>query len=161
MISLIWAMDENGLIGNKNALPWHLPADLKFFKNTTMGLPIAMGRKTWDSLGRPLPGRENIVITRNPMFTTKGCTVLNSVDALVQYSQNNERDIFVIGGAEIYKLVLPFANRLYLTRIHAQFNGDTYFPELNMSDWELISKEKGNRDEDNPYDYYFEIYERK
>lgn len=161
MISLIWAMDENRLIGKDNALPWHLPEDLKFFKKTTMGLPIAMGRKTWDSLGRPLPGRENIVITRNPSFTSEGCTILNSVHELVQYSQKNDKDIFVIGGAEIYKLVLPFANRLYITRIHARFEGDTYFPEFNLADWELISKEKGKRDDQNPYDYDFEIYERK
>ncbi len=160
MISLMWAMDENRVIGNNNALPWHLPEDLKFFKKTTMGFPIAMGRKTWDSIGRPLPGRENIVLTQNPSFTSEGCTVLNSVEELVQYSQKNEKDIFVIGGAEIFKLVLPFANRLYITKIHAQFKGDTHFPELNMSDWTLISKEKGLQDEKNPYEYYFEIYER-
>lgn len=161
MISLIWAMDENRAIGLNNQLPWYLPEDLKFFKRTTMGHPIAMGRKTWDSIGRPLPGRENIVITRNPAFTCDSCTVLNSVEALVEYSKQKEDEIFVIGGAEIFKLVLPHADRLYVTRIYEEFEGDTFFPELTMSEWVLISKEKGLRDEKNPYDYKFEIYKRK
>ncbi|MBU8878949.1 dihydrofolate reductase [Bacillus sp. FJAT-29790] len=161
MISLIWAMDENRVIGNNNELPWHLPEDLKFFKRTTMGHPIAMGRKTWDSIGRPLPGRENIVITRNPAFTCDGCTVLNSVDALVEYSSNKDDEVFVIGGAEIFKVILPSVDRLYLTRIHDKFEGDTFFPELDMTKWTLVSKEKGIKDEKNPYDYDFEIYEKK
>lgn len=161
MISLIWAMDNHNLIGKNNALPWHLPEDLKFFKRTTMGSPIAMGRKTWDSLGRPLPGRENIVITRNHSFSSADCTVLNSIEAFAEYCNSKDEEIFVIGGAEIYHLCLPFASRLYLTRIHAEFEGDTYFPALTMSEWKLISKEKGIKDEKNPYDFYFEIYERK
>ena len=161
MISLIWAMDNNNLIGKNNDLPWHLPEDLKFFKRTTMGSPIAMGRKTWDSLGRPLPGRENIVITRNHSFSSADCTVLNSIEAFAEYYNSKDEEIFVIGGAEIYHLCLPFASRLYLTRIDAEFEGDTYFPALTMSEWKLISKEKGIKDEKNPYDFYFEIYERK
>ena len=161
MISLMWAMDNNHVIGNNNQLPWHLPEDLKFFKRTTMGHPIAMGRKTWDSIGRPLPGRENIVITRNPEFLCEGCTVLNSVEALLEFSQQNADEIFVIGGAEIFKLILPYADKLYLTRIYDEFKGDTFFPELNMEEWSLLSREQGIKDEKNPYDYEFMIYERK
>lgn len=161
MISLMWAMDNNRVIGYNNQLPWHLPEDLKFFKRTTMGHPIAMGRKTWDSIGRPLPGRENIVITRNPEFTCEGCTVLNTIDDLLEYSLQKDEEIFVIGGAEIFKLILPDADKLYLTRIYDEFEGDTFFPELNMEEWSLLSKEKGIKDEKNPYDYEFMIYERK
>ncbi|MED3572073.1 dihydrofolate reductase [Cytobacillus praedii] len=161
MISLMWAMDNNHVIGYNNQLPWHLPEDLKFFKRTTMGHPIAMGRKTWDSIGRPLPGRDNIVITRNPEFLCEGCTVLNSVEALLEFSQQNADEIFVIGGAEIFKLILPYADKLYLTRIYDEFKGDTFFPELNMEEWSLLSREQGIKDEKNPYDYEFMIYERK
>ncbi|KON87516.1 dihydrofolate reductase [Sporosarcina globispora] len=161
MISLMWAMDENRVIGKDNKLPWHLPEDLKFFKRTTMGHPIAMGRKTWDSIGRPLPGRENIVITRNESFSCEGCTVLNSIDELQKYSGEKEDEIFVIGGAEIFKAILPAADRLYLTMIYDQFEGDTYFPEVDMSEWDLLSREKGTRDEKNPYDFEFLIYKRK
>ncbi|WP_313800505.1 dihydrofolate reductase [Cytobacillus sp.] len=161
MISLMWAMDNNRVIGYNNQLPWHLPEDLKFFKRTTMGHPIAMGRKTWDSIGRPLPGRENIVITRNPAFTCEGCTVLNTIVELLEYSRQKDEEIFVIGGAEIFKLILPDADKLYLTRIYDEFEGDTFFPELNMEEWSLLSKEKGIKDEKNPYDYEFMIYERK
>ncbi|MCS0672117.1 dihydrofolate reductase [Cytobacillus firmus] len=161
MISLMWAMDQNRVIGKDNKLPWHLPEDLKFFKRTTMGHPIAMGRKTWDSIGRPLPGRENIVITRNKSFSCKGCTVVNTVEELLKYSGVKEDEIFVIGGAEIFKAILPAADRLYLTMIYDQFAGDTYFPELDMSEWDLLSREKGTRDEKNPYDFEFLIYKRK
>lgn len=161
MISLMWAMDNNHVIGYNNQLPWHLPEDLKFFKRTTMGHPIAMGRKTWDSIGRPLPGRENIIITRNPEFTCEGCTVLNSVEALLEYSRQKDEEIFVIGGAEIFKLILPDADKLYLTRIYDKFKGDTFFPALNLEEWSLLSREKGIKDEKNPYDYEFMIYEKK
>ncbi|WP_057764040.1 dihydrofolate reductase [Cytobacillus praedii] len=161
MISLMWAMDNNHVIGYNNQLPWHLPEDLKFFKSTTLGHPIAMGRKTWDSIGRPLPGRENIVITRNPEFLCEGCTVLNSVEALLEYSRQKADEIFVIGGAEIFKLILPDADKLYLTRIYDEFKGDTFFPELNMEEWSLLSREQGIKDEKNPYDYEFMIYKRK
>lgn len=161
MISLIWAMGENQVIGINNALPWHLPEDLKFFKRTTLGHTVAMGRKTLDSLGRLLPGRENIVITRNRDFSYEGSTVLHSVEELIEYGKQKNEEIFVIGGAEIYKALLPFADRLYVTRIHASFKGDAFFPELNMDEWELISKEIGIKDEKNPYDYDFNIYKRK
>jgi dihydrofolate reductase len=161
MISLIWAMDDNAVIGKDNQLPWHLPEDLKFFKKTTMGHPIAMGRKTHDSIGRPLPGRENIIITRNKDYSSDGCTVLNSVDELIQYSKDQNKEIFVIGGAEIFKEVFPSADRLYITKIYHSFDGDTFFPKIDMDQWKLEFKEPGIKDEKNPYDYEFFIYDRK
>ena len=161
MISLIWAMDENRVIGKDNQLPWHLPEDLKFFKRTTLGHPIAMGRKTHESIGRILPGRENIIITRNQDYQCEGCTILYSLDELYKLSQQNQDEIFVIGGAEIFQRVLLMADRLYLTKIHHAFSGDTYFPKIDMSEWELQSCEQGFQDEKNHYKYEFLIYYRK
>lgn len=161
MIALIWAMDENRVIGKDNKLPWHLPEDLKFFKRVTMGHPIAMGRKTHDSIGRLLPGRENIVITRQLDYVCEGCTVLHSVQELVDYATEKKEEVFVIGGAEIFREILPAADRLYWTQIHDTFDGDTFFPELDLDEWELISKEKGIKDDKNPYEYEFLIYQRK
>ncbi len=161
MISLIWAMDETRVIGRDNKLPWHLPEDLKFFKRVTMGHPIAMGRKTFDSIGKPLPGRENIIITRDSLYQKEGCTVLHSIKELREYASEKDEDVFVIGGAEIFKEILPYADRLYLTMIHHVFEGDTYFPVFDMSRWELESREVGVKDEKNPYEYEFLIYKQK
>lgn len=161
MISLIWAMDENRVIGKNNQLPWHLPADLKFFKKTTMGHPIVMGRKTYQSIGRPLPGRENIIITRNLEFSCDGCTVLHSVEELIQYAGNTDKEMFIIGGAEIFKEVFPIADRLYITKIYEEFDGDTFFPEINMNQWKRVFSEPGLKDEKNPYHFEFFIFERK
>ncbi len=153
-------MDKNRLIGKGNSLPWHLPADLKFFKQVTTGHPVVMGRKTHESIGKPLPGRENIILTRNISYDAKGCTVLNSISAIEEMGKKEKKEIFIIGGAEIYKLAFPIADRLYITTIDEEFEGDTYFPEFNESEWRLVSREKGLKDEKNPYDYYFTIYER-
>ncbi|WML47788.1 dihydrofolate reductase [Neobacillus sp. PS3-34] len=161
MISFIWAMDADRAIGKNNQLPWHLPEDLKFFKRVTMGHQIAMGRKTYESIGRPLPGRENIIITRNPEFEAKGCTVFHSVSEFVEYSKQTDDEIFVIGGAEIFQETFEYAGKLYLTLIDESFGGDTFFPEFDLSEWSLVSREKGLKDEKNPYDYEFTIYERK
>ncbi|WP_174732931.1 dihydrofolate reductase [Mesobacillus harenae] len=161
MISLVWAMDENRAIGKNNQLPWRLPEDLKFFKKVTMGHPIAMGRKTYTSIGKPLPGRENIIITRDKSFLCEGCTVLYSVNELREYAQQKGQEVFVIGGAEIFKEILPDADRLYLTKIYHSFEGDTFFPELDLSGWEVIEQFKGPKNEKNPYDYEFFIYDRK
>lgn len=160
MISFIVAMDENRVIGKDNQLPWRLPEDLKFFKRVTMGHAIAMGRKTHESIGRPLPGRENIIITRNKKFEAEDYTVYYSVRDFVNDCKNSKEEIFVIGGAEIFKETFVYADRLYITRIHHSFAGDTYFPEFDPGKWNLISCEKGKRDEKNPYDYDFCIYER-
>lgn len=161
MISLIWAMDENRVIGKDNQLPWHLPEDLKFFKRMTMGHPIAMGRKTHESIGRILPGRENIIITRNRDYRCDGCTVMYSVEELNEVARQSNEEIFIIGGAEIFQKVLPLADRLYLTMIHHSFSGDTFFPEIDLNDWELVSCEQGVQDDKNPYQYEFLIYKRK
>lgn len=158
MISLLWAMDENWAIGRNNQLPWHLPEDLKYFKRVTMGKPIAMGRKTYDSIGRPLPGRENIVITRNQGVTIEGCTVIHDVKDLLM---RDDEELFVIGGAEIFKEILPFADRLYVTEIREEFEADTFFPKYNLSEWELIESTSGIKDEKNPYNYEFLVYQRK
>jgi dihydrofolate reductase len=158
MISLLWAMDKNRAIGLNNQLPWHLPEDLKYFKRVTMGKPIAMGRKTYDSIGRPLPGRENIVITRSQGTTIEGCTVIHDVKDLLK---REDEELFVIGGAEIFKEIMPYADRLYITEIREVFEADTFFPEINMGNWELIESTPGIKDEKNPYNYEFFVYQRK
>lgn len=162
MISFIFAMDENRLIGKGNELPWRLPEDLKYFKRTTMGHPIIMGRKTFESIGRPLPGRENIIVTRNRDFQWDGCSVFYSIEELLDYCQKYpEQEFFVIGGGEIFAKLFPYASRLYMTYIYHQFEGDTYFPLFDRNEWKLVSKEQGKKDEKNPYTYEFRIYERR
>ena len=161
MISLIWAMDKNRVIGKDNRLPWHLPADLQFFKRVTMGSPIAMGRKTFESIGKPLPGRENIVITRNPSFKPEGCRTVSSVQELIRAYQDLDTELFIIGGADIFKQVLPYADRLYVTLIHESFEGDTFFPDFEIDEWQLESREKGIKDEKNVYDFEFLSYVKK
>jgi dihydrofolate reductase len=153
-ISIIVAMDANGVIGHDNELPWHLPADLQHFKKTTMGKPILMGRKTYESIGRPLPGRTNIVITRDSRYQAAGCVVVNSIDAAMEVAGEQE-EIMVIGGAEFYRQVLPHTNTIYLTRIHATFDGDTAFPELKDADWREVERSDQAADEKNPHDYSF------
>lgn len=161
MISLIWAMDENRVIGNNNQLPWRIPAELQYFKKVTMGHPIAMGRKTFESIGKALPGRENIVITRNKEFQREDCTVFYSLADFIDDAKRRTEEIFVIGGAKIFKEVFPLADRLYITKIHHSFTGDTFFPEFSLTDWTLLKQEKGPKDDKNPYDYEFLVYEKK
>ncbi len=157
-ISFIFAMDRNRAIGKDNALPWHLPADLKFFKSVTMGHPILMGRKTYDSIGKPLPGRRNLIMTQNRDFLADGCEVLHTVEDVLQESSQGE--VFVIGGAELFRLLISYADRMYVTRIEHEFEADTFLFDLDLKDWKLVSSEQGIRDEKNPYEYYFEVYER-
>jgi dihydrofolate reductase len=159
MISFIVAMDENGVIGKENHLPWRLPEDLKFFKRTTMGHVIVMGRRTFESIGKPLPGRINVVLTRNDHFRAEGCKIVHSPEDVLAMSKQYE-EIFIIGGASIFQIFLPYAERLYMTKIHHEFAGDTYFPEMNWSEWRLVETKKGKRDEQNPYDYEFQLYIR-
>lgn len=161
MISFLWAEDENGLIGSNNALPWYLPADLKYFKETTMGKPIVMGRKTYESIGRPLPGRTNIIITRNQDFKAEGCLIFNTKEQLLQWMKEQDSEVFITGGGEIFKLFLSDVDRLYVTKIFHSFSGDSYFPHVNWEQWQLISKKKGIKNEKNPFEYEFLIYERK
>ncbi|MFE1243320.1 dihydrofolate reductase [Fictibacillus sp. NPDC058756] len=157
MISFVVAMDENRAIGKDNDLPWYLPNDLKHFKKTTMGKPIVMGRKTYESIGKPLPGRENIVVTRDKSYKAEVTTIVHSVDEVLQM---NADEICVIGGTEIFKMFLPVADRLYITEIHHTFDADTYFPELNNNEWKELSRTEGIVDEKNKYPHEFVVYEK-
>ncbi|MED3662339.1 type 3 dihydrofolate reductase [Ureibacillus sp. FSL K6-8385] len=158
MISLIVAHDKNRVIGYKNEMPWHLPGDLKYFKETTMGKPIIMGRKTFESIGRPLPGRRNIVITRNKGYHHDGIEVASSLDEALRLA-GNAGEIMVIGGEQIFKLALPLADRLYVTHIDHEFVGDTYFPEYG-DEWKVISKSEVYETKEG-YTYQYVVYERK
>lgn len=162
IISAIAAMSENRVIGNNNQLPWHLPADFKHFKALTTGHPIIMGRKTFASIGKPLPNRTNIIITRDKNFHAAECIVVNSLDAAIEAAQKENTDeVFIIGGAEIYKQSLPLLNRLYLTIIHREFAGDTFFPELDPKIWHEAERVTHDPDEKNQYNYSFVRLERK
>ncbi|KWW22374.1 dihydrofolate reductase [Peribacillus simplex] len=161
MISLIVAMDQNRVIGNDNQLPWHLPADLQYFKKVTLGHPIVMGRKTFESIGRVLPGRENVIVTRNQGFKAVGCVVLHDISQIKTYADNRDDEVFVIGGAEIFKEILPFADRLYITEIHETFAGDTFFPAIEENEWEKVSSIRGTVDEKNCFAHDFIILQKK
>ncbi len=161
MISFLWAMDENGVIGKNNDLPWHLPEDLNYFKRTTDGHPIVMGRKTFDSIGRPLPRRENVILTRNVDFEQEGCIILNTLDEVLQFAQERDTETFIIGGKEIFNQLLPYADKLYVTLIYDEFEGDTSMPSIPWDNFQCISSEKGKKDQKNPYDYEFKVFKRK
>ena len=161
-LSLLLAADENDVIGKDNALPWHLPNDLKYFKNLTWGMPILMGRKTYESIGKPLPGRRNIVITRNKDWKAENIDVVDSIEGALEVAkQSDVKEIFIIGGAEIFNTVLPKANRVYLTRIHHQFDGDVFFPSLEEKQWKLVTEKFCPADEKNKYLHTFQVWERK
>lgn len=164
-LAVIVAAAENGVIGRNNALPWHLPQDLRYFKRITMGKPMVMGRKTFDSIGRPLPGRTSIVISRNPNYCAEGVRRAGSLDeALVLARKIAEVDgateAVVIGGAQIYALTLARADRLYITRVHADVEGDALLPPIDWTRWREVSREFHRAGNDNPYDYSFLVYER-
>jgi len=159
-LSIAVAVGENFAIGKNNQLLWHMPADLKFFKQTTSGHTVVMGRKTFDSVGRPLPNRRNIVISRDPSLKIDGVEVVNSLDEALAITKAEEKPVFIVGGAEIYRQALPKTTTLYLTTIHHRFDADTFFPEINRNEWKLISSEAHKADEKNKYDYTFEVLER-
>ncbi len=135
MIKIIVAVSENWVIGNDNKLLWYLPSDLKRFKELTWGSSVVMGRKTFESLGKPLEGRQNIIITRNPEYQIEGCDVVASLSDALSLTNN---DCFIIGGGEIYKQTLPIADKIYLTTIHKHFDGDVYFPEIDFTQWQIV-----------------------
>lgn len=159
-LSLIAAMASNCIIGANNSLPWHLPADFKHFKEVTMGKPILMGRKTFESIGRPLPGRTNIIITNNKLYSAKGCHVVNSIDEALAIAQDAE-EVMVIGGASFYQQTLALAQRIYLTVIHHNFEGDAYFVTLNDADWQEVERIDCTPDANNRYPYSFITLERR
>ncbi|HUC31384.1 MAG TPA: dihydrofolate reductase [Candidatus Paceibacterota bacterium] len=156
-ISLIAAMGENRVIGAGGKIPWHLPADFKHFKEITMGHPVIMGRKTFESIGKPLPGRTNIVITANPGYKAEGCLMARSMEEALKLAGNAD-EAFVIGGEQIYRAALDLAETVYLTKVHGTFDGDAFFPELDEKKWKLIDTEFHAKDEKNPFDYAFLIY---
>ena len=158
-ISIIVAASENNVIGAAGDLPWRLSDDLRRFKTITMGKPIVMGRKTWDSIGRPLPGRQNIVITRQAEFAAAGCDVVASKEEAIAIA-GRAGEVMVIGGSQVYELFLPDTERLYLTRVHAEVEGDAFFPEISEFEWRLVSDEPRLADDRNALDHSFQIYER-
>ena len=162
MLSIIVAIANNNVIGKDNKLIWHLPEDLKRFKNLTTGHNIIMGRKTFESLGKVLPNRKHIVLCNDVSLNieNENVEVLSDVNLLDKYIKSDEEN-FVIGGATIYRLLLPKASKLYITKINESFEGDVYFPEIDLDDWKVVSKEKGKKDEKNPYDYEYINFERK
>ena len=156
--SIIVAMAHNRVIGAKNDMPWHLPADLKYFKRITLGKPIIMGRKTFDSIGRPLPGRQNIVVTRNGSWAHEGVDVATSLEAALALVDEAE-EIMITGGAQIFEMAMDAVDRLYITEIDLDVEGDTYFPEFQVSDWKEISREAHPIEEGRPA-YSFVVYDR-
>jgi dihydrofolate reductase len=162
-ISLIVAAAENNAIGKNNQLLWKLPNDFKFFKNTTWGMPVVMGRKTYESLGKALPGRFNVVITRQADWKADDAVVVNSLEeALLKAKENNTKEIFIIGGAEIYKQAIDtVANKIYLTRVHTQIDGDAYFPDVDTAKWEMSAIEDFTKDAQHDFDYSFQTWTRR
>ena len=160
MISLIVAASTNNVIGLHGDLPWRLSDDLKRFKAVTMGKPIIMGRLTWESIGRPLPGRQNIVVTRQADYSAEGCDVVTSVDEALD-AAGAVPEIMVIGGGDIYRQLLPRASRVYLTRVEAEIEGDTFFPELDDAEWELVASEPHEADEKNAHAFTFMTLQRR
>ncbi|GGC49071.1 dihydrofolate reductase [Parapedobacter defluvii] len=158
-VSAIVAAADNNVIGKDNQLLWHLPNDLRFFKRTTSGHTILMGRKTYESVGKPLPNRRNLVITRQKDYVLEGAEVVHSLEEAMARC-TGEGEVFVVGGAEIYRQALPLTNRVYLTRVHAEPPGDSYFPDLDEQDWVLVSAEEHDPDEKHAYGYTFQVYER-
>jgi dihydrofolate reductase len=156
MIKIIVARSRNGVIGNSNKLIWNLPADLKRFKEVTTGHPIVMGRKTYESIGRPLPNRRNIIVTKDENLDIKDCEVVNSIEEALLLTNN---DCFIIGGGEIYKQVIGISEKIYLTEVDEDFFGDTYFPDIDQS-WSMTSQQDFKADEKNKYNYSFITYER-
>lgn len=164
--ALMVAMAQNRVIGRNNALPWYLPEDLKYFKRITLGKPIVMGRKTFESIGRPLPGRANLVVTRDRAWRHPGVRIFHDLDSAYQSAEaqaqiDGVNEIMVIGGGEIFTEALPRADRLYLTQVHADVVGDAYFPGICWNQWRQISREDHAASENNPHDYSFIVFERQ
>jgi dihydrofolate reductase len=159
-IALVAALSTNRVIGRDNTLPWHLPGDLQYFKRITMGKPLLMGRKTYESIGRPLPGRTNIVLTRNPHVAASGIVVVSSPERALQLAQQEgAEELMVIGGEAVYRAMLPLAQRLYLTEVHAQVDGDAFFPEFDASEWQELQRDDCSVANDG-YEYSFVVLQR-
>lgn len=160
-ISIIVAVAKNNLIGKKNSLPWYLPADLKHFKAITMGHYILMGQNTYASIGKPLPGRSTIILSNDPDYKQVGCVVVNTPEEAIKTAEKSgEKEFMICGGGQVYKTFLPLAHKIYLTRVHHKFDGDIFFPKLNIKEWKVISEESHEPDEKNPFAYDFLILEK-
>ncbi len=164
-LAMIAAVAENNAIGINNKMPWYLPEDLRYFKAVTMGKPIIMGRKTFDSLRKPLPGRTNIVVTRDPQWHHEGVKVVHSLDAAIELSEdvaliNGNEEVMIIGGEQIYRQALPKADRLYLTRVYQSFEGDAFFPELDESQWREVSRQDRQSEDDEPVVFSYLVLDR-
>jgi dihydrofolate reductase len=157
-ISIVVAMSSNSLIGRDGDLPWHLSADLQHFKSITMGKPMVMGRLTYESIGRPLPGRENIVLTRDPDYKADGCTIVHDLEQITSRCSDTE-EIMIIGGAQLYIETIPLANKLFITEVHAELAGDTFFPDFDRKQWREIERQYFDADEKNDFDYSFVVLE--
>ncbi len=162
LVSFVLAASENNVIGKNNQLPWHLPNDLKYFKNITWAMPVIMGRKTFESSGTALPGRTNIVITRQADWKAEGAIVVPHLDGAVKAATDTDaKEVFIIGGGDIFRQTLPLANKIYLTRVHAVVDGDTYFFDLEDAEWKLVSELHCKADEQHAFDYSFQLWERR
>jgi dihydrofolate reductase len=159
-ISMIVAMDQKGVIGKGNELPWHLPTDLKNFKHITMEKPVIMGRKTHESIGKPLPGRRNIIITRNSDYHSEGCETCHNLDEAIKLCEEDE-ELIIIGGREIYRDALDVVFRIYLTEVHADVDGDVFFPAFDKGEWDLLLRDDVAADENNEYSFTMSILERR
>lgn len=161
MISMIAAVAENGVIGNKNAIPWHLPADFKYFKEATLGKTVVMGLNTFNSIGgKPLPGRKHVILNNNLDYVPPaGCVTAHSIEEAVEVTKS-EQEVMICGGASVYKQFLPLAERLYLTYVCASPEGDTYFPEVNLAEWNEVKRIDNKADKQNKYDYSFVVLEK-
>jgi dihydrofolate reductase len=165
-LSVIVAVAENGVVGRNNALPWHIPADLQYFKKHTLGKPIVMGRKTYESIGKPLPGRTNIVVSANPEYAVEGVKVVSSLEQALVLAEDialidGRDELMVIGGAAIYELAIPQADRLYVTEIHAEVEGDAVLSPVDWAQWREISRQRHSAELPNHFDYSFVVYERR
>ena len=162
MISMIAAVGDNRVIGNKNTIPWHLPADFRYFKEQTLNKTIVMGLNTFKSIGeKPLPGRKHIILNNDPNYVPpENCVVAHSIEEVVEMAKDIP-EVMICGGASVYKQFLPLAQRLYITEVHASPEGDTYFPEVNQQEWKEVKRADFKADEKNAFDYSFVIFERK
>lgn len=162
IVSAIAAMAQNRVIGYENRIPWYLPADLKYFKRTTLNHHIIMGRKSFQSIGKPLPKRTNVVITRDPFFVASNVLIARSIEGALEIAYDNgEEEAFIIGGGQIYEQSRQYWDRLYLTVVDIEVKGDVYFPAIEEDEWRLVSEERHAADERNEYSYAFQVYERR
>ncbi len=162
VVSAIVATAKNNVIGKDNGIPWYLPADLKYFKRTTLGHHIIMGRKSFESIGRPLPKRTNIIVTRDPFYMASGCIVVHSIEEGLKIAkENKEEEAFIIGGGQVYKQSFPLLEKLYLTEVDLEVEGEIYFPPVNEEEWEEVKREAHLPDEKNKCAYVFRVLERK